>query len=324
MAIELEACIKKLFPNTEIRKTEIIQHLWSNYGSIKRYILSHAEPGQVIVKYIDLDSEIKHPRNWHHELGHKRKVKSYQVEQNWYEYYAALCDNSCRVARCYLTERQGQEQVLFLEDLDLAGFPKRRTELLPEECKVVLSWLANFHARFMGTLPQGLWNRGTYWHLETRPEEWKSMPSGPLKDSAKKIDEKLEQARFKTLVHGDAKVANFCFTKDMTLTAAVDFQYVGAGIGVQDVCYFLGSCLDETKCEKHVDTLLDFYFDELRLALIKYRKMTDFELLEQEWRTLFSLAWTDFTRFLMGWMPEHHKINRYSLKLMEKCLEELD
>jgi hypothetical protein len=37
------------------------------------------------------------------------------------------------------------------------------------ETKVVLSWLAAFHAAFWeAPLPQGLWEQGTYWYLDTR------------------------------------------------------------------------------------------------------------------------------------------------------------
>ena len=74
------------------------------------------------------------------------------------------------------------------------------------------------------------------------------MKDSPLKENAFLIDEKLYQSSFKTIVHGDAKLANFCFTKDGCRSAAVDFQYVGGGCGMKDVAYFLGSCLTEEEC----------------------------------------------------------------------------
>ena len=39
------------------------------------------------------------------------------------------------------------------------------------------------------------------------------MQAHPLKTKARAIDTLLSRCRFQTLVHGDAKVANFCFAR---------------------------------------------------------------------------------------------------------------
>lgn len=69
----------------------------------------------------------------------------------------------------------------------------------------------------------------------TRPDELSAMKPSHLKGAAEAIDSKLNQCKFQTIVHGDAKVANFCFTPDSKSIAAVDFQYVGSGCGMKDV-----------------------------------------------------------------------------------------
>ena len=187
-------------------------------------------------------------------------------------------------------------------------FPLRKSSLSVEEAKVCLRWLAHFHARFMNTEPKGLWSTGTYWHLETRPDELKVMEDNALKEHTFLIDEHLNNCKYKTIVHGDAKVANFCFSEDMKDVAAVDFQYVGGGCGMKDVVYFLGSCLLEDDIKNHDLLLLDYYFETLKEALNQYHPYLVSSKIEQEWRAMYAIAWTDFTRFLMGWMPTHQKI----------------
>lgn len=195
-----------------------------------------------------------------------------------------------------------------------------RTNVTNREIKACLSWLAHFHALFLGVSPDGLWPVGTYWHLETRPDELGAMEDPELKAAARDIDRILSECRFQTIVHGDAKLANFCFSLSGQDVAAVDFQYVGGGCGMKDVVYFFGSCMEEKECEKQVHGLLDYYFTELKKSV---GKNVDFEALETEWRQMFAFAWTDFHRFLLGWMPGHWKINRYSKQLTQEVLRKL-
>ncbi|MBL4707888.1 MAG: DUF1679 domain-containing protein [Flavobacteriales bacterium] len=319
MTEALNKIILNRFKTKEVEKEEIIQTLWSSYGKIVRLSLSGGEPKTLIVKNILLPTESNHPRGWNTNQSHLRKIKSYQVEVEWYQKWADRCSADCRVPNCYYTESMGEEHTIILEDLDVAGFPIRKSSLNQEEAQLGLKWLANFHARFMNELPNNLWKEGTYWHLATRPDELAVMEDGKLKEMASKLDQVLRECRFQTIIHGDAKVANFCFSKDMKQIAAVDFQYVGGGCGMKDVVYFLGSCLSEFECEQHEDELLQYYFKELEITLIQQGKKMDFSSLEQDWRTMYSIAWADFTRFLLGWMPTHQKINRYSLKMIERA-----
>lgn len=195
-----------------------------------------------------------------------------------------------------------------------------RSSLRDREVRACLGWLAHFHALFLGVEPEGLWPVGTYWHLETRPDELEAMDDAELKAAAADIDRRLSGCLFKTIVHGDAKVENFCFSRRGHDVAAVDFQYVGGGCGMKDVVYLLGSCMDERECERRVPALLEHYFTELKLFL---KTDVDVDALEKEWRDMFAFAWTDFHRFLLGWMPGHRKINRYSKQLTKEVLLKL-
>ena len=218
----------------------------------------------------------------------------------------------------------GEEQFIILEDLDAVGFPIRKSTLTLNEVKVCLKWLANFHATFMMKDPKGLWESGTYWHLATRPDELKIMNDSILKQAATDFDNLLNDCKFQTFVHGDAKVANFCFSEDMKHVAAVDFQYVGGGCGMKDVAYLLGSCLTENECELYEEELLNYYLFVFKNNLEKHNNHIVFSDLEKEWRELYPIAWADFTRFLMGWMPTHPKINGYSEKMVNKAIKRVN
>lgn len=315
-------------PITEIVSQEVIQTLWSGYGEIIRCQLREtgkADLTSVIVKYIQFPDNSdprnhKHPRGWDTGLSHERKVKSYEVETQWYRDFSQHCDVHCRVAQCYSASVIDEGRMLILEDLDTAGFSARYTSLNHESVQRCLIWLANFHARFMNEKPTGLWPEGTYWHLATRPDEYAVMPSGKLKSQAINIDQKLKNCEYQTILHGDAKVANFCFSTDGMGVAAVDFQYVGRGCGMKDVVYLLGSCLTEKECEQWEKMLLNTYFNQLEIALNRYHKTVDWAHLKSEWMRMFSIAWADFYRFLNGWMPTHKKINAYGQRLTDDAI----
>mgnify|MGYP001112080085 CR=1 FL=1 len=312
-----------------VEVVENLQELWSGYGHILRVRLHgpRAEPASTAVaKYVRIPEQAAHPRGWNSSRAHDRKLRSYQVESAWYRTWASRCDDHCRVAELLLHEEHADEVLMLLEDLDGAGFPIRLESVGPQELRACLDWLAHFHATFMGARPEGLWETGTYWHLATRPDELEALDDLRLRAAAPQLDAMLDAARYQTLVHGDAKLANFCFSQHKggsPRVAAVDFQYVGGGCGMKDVAYFLGSCLDEAACEAHEADLLDHYFSTLRVALASTRPEVDTDSVEREWRALFPVAWTDFHRFLKGWSPGHWKINSYSERLAREVVSNL-
>lgn len=320
---EMSNPIQKLIVKTtraeNVKPIAVIQSLWGGYGEIVRYGLTGCVRNSVIVKQVKLPGR----RSLKDDLSHRRKVHSYQVETVWYGHWSRHCDADCRVPECLAFESFGNEVVIVLEDLDAAGFPGRRSAVGIDGMRACLSWLANFHATFIGMAPEGLWPTGTYWHLATRPDEWRALSDSALKKAASAIDRTLRESPYQTLVHGDAKLANFCFSQDGNSVAAVDFQYVGGGPGIKDVAYFIDSCLDGENCQRHESALLDFYFQALKQALKSKRKSVDTDAIEQDWRALYPVAWSDFHRFLKGWSPGHWDPDSYSERLTRQVIEQL-
>ncbi len=295
---------------------EVIQELWSGYGKIKRLKMIGGSWESIIIKLISAPKRNQHPRGWNSEIGHQRKLKSYEVERIWYEKYSAR--SPVRIPKFLGATESENETLLLLEDLDAAGYPLRKNGLNETELKACIAWLAKFHARFLGQQTEGLWPKGSYWHLETRPQELEALEDRDLKAAAPLIDQKLDSAQYQTLIHGDAKLANFCFAPDGKV-AALDFQYVGGGCGMKDLAYFVGSCLTEEECERLEEAILETYFEVLQAALKKPNAR-----LEEEWRALYPFAWADFHRFLKGWSPGHWKINSYSERLCSQVIKKLN
>lgn len=296
----------------ELIKTETVQALWSGYGEIARYFSPKANTS-FIVKSIFPPKQLAHPRGWNTTASHNRKLMSYKVESCFYKDYQAQCDQFCRVPKLVTTFDVEQNQVMVLEDLDAARFSVRKSQVGLKDIAKGVKWLAHFHGCFMQTSGESLWPIGSYWHLATRKDEFDNLLEGELKDKAQKIDSVLNQSSFQTLVHGDAKLANFCFPDDepSEYLAAVDFQYVGRGVGVKDLAYFLGGCLNSADLFKYESEILTLYFTELKKAFVRYHVAVDVTDVEALWRSLYSLAWADFHRFLLGWAAEHVKINAY-------------
>ena len=320
---------------SEITSIDSIQSLWSGYGEVLRVHLKDGDYPSVVVKHIQLPEEVAHPRGWNTDLSHQRKLKSYQVESAWYQQYATRCNSHCTVPQCLAVEANSHgDSVIVLTDLAAAGFTELKTSLDIgiEGVRSCIRWLAHFHATFLddalaslGLASAGLWQYGAYWHLDTRPDELNALTDKRLKQAAPLIDLALRQAKYQTLIHGDAKLANFCFSASGahgagSQVAGVDFQYPGGGVGVQDLAYFLGSCLQESQLESLGDELLDYYFQVLRLAVNEKHPHVDGTTLEAEWRSLYDIAWADFERFLQGWSPSHWKLNSYSDRLTQQVL----
>lgn len=301
------------------REIEVIQSLWSGYGKISRYQLQDSPLETVVIKCITLKTAKEHPRGWNSAFAHNRKVKSYQVETQWYQQWNHLCTPLSPTPNFMGSYTQGEQQWIVLEDLN-EKYPLRKNSISLTEVKTCIKWLANFHGTFINASPNGLWEIGSYWHLATRPHELEQLEHQELKARATQIDTLLNNAQYQTIIHGDAKLANFCFSRNGQEVAAVDFQYVGRGCGMKDLVYFLSSCLNSEELAYYEQELLDYYFSELIQATPSSININE---LIDEWTNLYPIASTDFTRFLLGWMPGHQKINAYSLAIMQSVLARL-
>lgn len=275
------------------RRVETLQALWDGYGELFRAALDGGPAATAIVKWA------RPPSDARADASFTRKCRSFDVELAFYRDVAARCDERCRVPALLAHRAEGREWLLVLEDLDAAGFAHRADELDSTALDAALAWLARFHARFLGETFAALWPVGTYWHLGTRLDELVAIRDPALREQAPQLAARLTSARYQTLLHGDAKDANFCIAEARRAVAAVDFQYTGRGAGIIDVAYLLYGRGDEPATGAD-EARLATYFGELRAAL---RAGVDADALEHEWRALYPIARRDFQRFLAGWRP---------------------
>ncbi len=291
------------------RRGTRLQSLWDGYGEILRVAIVGGEVESVIVKCV------KPPARAKNEVSDARKRRSYEVERVFYERFAPRCSEACRVPRLFGARRargRDAESVFVLEDLDEAGYPERRRSADADTLDRCLAWLAAFHATFFASPPDGLWPTGTYWHLATRREELAKVDAA-VRALAPRLDAKLASCVHRTLVHGDAKLANFCFAPDGRV-AAVDFQYVGGGCGMKDVAYLVSGEPGEARA-------VDAYFGHLRREL--EARAIDAGAVEAEWRALYPLACADFYRFLAGWAPDYFAGDRHAQRVLDDVARRL-
>lgn len=281
------------------------QQLWSGCGDM--LFINH-DVGKLAIKRTKVPKQVTHSRISQSAVALKRKAHSYQVERHFYKYHACELIPPCNTAS-YLGEggANGMDYIVF-RDFSSQGFVQvdKPSE---EQIMAVIGWLAKFHAHFLQSPAEHVWEQGNYWHLETRPDEFKRMADGEVKQAASLLHHKIKNSYWHTWIHGDAKLANFAFNGEQAL--GFDFQYVGKGIGVSDLMLFITSVLDEQAQLLYADDYLKLYLDTLRVELLGKAASIDVAQLLSEWEALWPVVWADFYRFLLGWKPDHFKINKY-------------
>ncbi|NYR11920.1 phosphotransferase [Pseudoalteromonas sp. MIP2626] len=294
----------------QIKVGATLTSLWSGCGSI---VACELDGQACVIKAVNIPEVINHPKIKQTAFAVNRKRKSYNVEYYFYNDCSQQLPNNAAAIGCLAAIQNDQRYVLAFNDFTQQGY----VQALPQDYREVIKWLAHFHA-FNLTIEavthaaEKLWPQGNYWHLSTRPDELTKLQQSAIKQVAAKLNTTLCNSAYKTVIHGDAKLANFAINKQQHVLG-YDFQYVGAGVGVIDVMYFMTSCFNETQLHQHADSCLEWYFSELKLALGVYHPKVEASKVINDWRNLWSVAWADFYRFLAGWSPEHKKINSYML-----------
>ncbi|KAF8469932.1 kinase-like domain-containing protein [Kalaharituber pfeilii] len=222
----------------------------------------------------------------------------------------------------------------------------------------VLKWLAGMHATFWGenvaSVPpptcaagteHGVWQHGGYWYLATRGAEMQDLISSGEHPSLGRwgswVDKKLWPAAGttgdptwatswigRTIVHGDTKGANILFSHapgkpgpagELVTAAIYDFQYVGHGLGVIDLAYFLGTTISARLMAQHEEELKQFYFEAVNDILRRIGKQDNGwtrEVFEEQ----LKWALVDWARFMGGWGVWGNW--RWVMTKAEKAIEE--
>ncbi|TGZ77472.1 hypothetical protein EX30DRAFT_344116 [Ascodesmis nigricans] len=296
-----------------LTSTTTLATLWSNYGHIHSLTLS-TSPHHLILKHISPP-----PPTSASSESHLRKLLSYRIERFFYKHLSTLVPLTSKIAVSYPVAPEYQHEAFLLEDLS-REFPRSAGGMGFDQARVVVKWLAGFHAAFWGwegvavgsplsvvdpEHTEGVWRQGGYWYLDTRREELEGMVEAgeygwlePWVETAQDMLRK-EDVPGRTLVHGDLKAANVLFDEDWKRCAVYDFQYVGKGLGVMDLVYFLGTSVGRQvmKDEAQVERLLEEYYVELERrvgdGLGRYTREVMMSQLE--------IAMVDWFRFMAGW-----------------------
>jgi len=260
--------------------------LWGGMGHIYRIGTC------LIVKHICL------PQKQSLSRGDQRKKDSYQVEANFYEHVAPILDTELKLPRSYLVDRDYKGgMIIAMSNIDHESPSFGDWSYI----QAVLRWLATLHGRTWGKADKmvqlGLQPMGSYWHLDTRPDEHDSMPDtgweGRLKMAARAICDRLQRDSMQCIIHGDCKDANVLYDKGKVTMC--DFQYCGKACPAVDLVYFFCSSVGTSDEERALE-----YYLECLCATLKKRNISELPTLSQ-FRESMDIAYCDYYRFMSGW-----------------------
>lgn len=104
--------------------------------------------------------------------------------------------------------------------------------------------------------------------------------------------------------------------------AAVDFQYVGVGVGVIDLAYAVSTLMSHESAfyEAH-DAALRRYLDQLQRHLAGTPHAGTAAAAAAEWSALWCVAWADYDRYLSGPYPSYRHRSTYAGNQIAKFVE---
>ena len=299
---KVKAALSHIYSNNSAAVQLLSHHkvcsLWAGFGSI--YDISTTTNEHFIVKSVALPQQCT-------SIGDLRKKKSYECEANFYDNGVAerLLEIGCAVPRPLHVNRTGTITICMTKLTGTAS-----SNLSGEEAAACMKWFANLHSEYWGSkradaaVAQGCQVQGTYWYLDTRPDEFDAMPNhgweGQLKKCAKKIDGYLRTEEcFPTILHGDGKGANMLFATDSTTGVVIpqlyDFQYCGKGSCMKDLAYFLTCAVTQDKEE----VLMSTYHHELKTYL--RAKWNEEAPTLHRLQEVLEVCIADLGRFMSGW-----------------------
>ncbi len=294
----LQDTLQHLITDFDVQGLQHIQDLWKGYGQVYRY---ENEANHRVIKHYHW-SQLPRAKTPAEAFAIERKITSFKNEVAWYA-EKPLGASFQAFPATYGHAVGKDEIVLVMQDIGSLGYDCHRSTIPPTEISNTLKLLAQLHAAgLQAPLPQQ-W--GGYWHLATRPYEWENMPSGPIKRHAKPLQQTLQNCPYITVLHGDAKPANYGVHQTTGAVVAYDFQYWGRGVGSQDVaCYLFGVASNAESWNYYTARYFEFLDNALEAHPQKEQVIT-------AWRALMPICRLDYYRFLLGWNPQHKKLANY-------------
>mmetsp|Transcript_11873 Transcript_11873/g.30124 ORF Transcript_11873/g.30124 Transcript_11873/m.30124 type:complete len:336 (+) Transcript_11873:112-1119(+) len=284
-----------------------IATLWGGMGSIVRLKCQVEGPNEsitIIAKRI----RCSNPRSF----GDRRKAASYQVEASFYGSDACLelseKDICCKGLH---TDDDGNGSITIL----MNPLPNQSLHYMEGDvAKAAVRSVARLHAYFWGDSKStqaveeiGLAAQGTYWYLDTRPDEYEYMDgrrgiSRKLKKAAFGIDRALKEHEYQTICHGDLKACNMSMSEDPSYVTFVDFQYLGRACPAKDIAYLFvcGMDIDADFEERQEEELLSLYIDELAANGVGENKDAPLPTVEKL-KIALDLSYCDLYRWMLGW-----------------------